>query len=82
MDKKEAAGTPVPVLTAMGTEVGRLARKRTPELLPLIRLLWDEFGREGRLVAVVALGPVELAAPEAVVPVLHEMARTAASRQP
>jgi 3-methyladenine DNA glycosylase AlkD len=72
----EAVGTPVPVLTAMGAEVGRLARKRTLELLPLIRLLWDEFGREGRLVAVVALGPVELAAPEAVMPVLHEMART------
>jgi hypothetical protein len=71
-----AAGTPVPVLSAMGQEIGRLGRKRIPEYLPLVRLLWDEYGREGRLVAVVALGPMELEEPEAVVPVVYAMART------
>jgi len=71
-----AAGTPVPVLSSMGKEIGRLGRKHIPELLPLIRLLWDEYGREGRLVAVVALGPMELEEPEAVVPVVYAMART------
>ncbi len=69
-----AAGTPVPLLTAMGKEIGTLARKRIPDYLPLMRLLWADFGREGRLVAVVALGPMELAAPEVVIPVLREMA--------
>jgi hypothetical protein len=60
----------------MGQEIGRMGRRRIPELLTLIRLLWDEFGREGRLVAVVALGPMELEEPEAVVPVVYAMART------
>jgi len=71
-----AAGTPVPILTAMGNEVGRLARKQVSDYLVLVRLLWAECGREGRLVAAIALGPMELAAPEAVVPVLEDMART------
>ncbi|HNS51466.1 MAG TPA: DNA alkylation repair protein [Anaerolineae bacterium] len=71
-----AAGTPVPILTAMGKEIGRLARKGVSEYLPLTRLLWEDYGREGRIVAVVALGPMELAEPEAVMPVLREMAHT------
>jgi hypothetical protein len=69
-----AAGTPVPLLTAMGREIGTQARKRIPEYMALMRLLWADFGREGRLVAVVALGPMELAAPGVVIPVLREMA--------
>ncbi len=72
----KAAGTPVPVLTAMGNEVGKLARKRVDGYLPLVRLLWDEYGREARIVAVVALGPMELARPEAVVPVIYDLAHT------
>jgi 3-methyladenine DNA glycosylase AlkD len=73
-----AAGTPVPILTAMGKEIGCLARKSVSDYLPLARLLWNDYGREGRLVAVVALGPMELAEPEAVLPVLRDMARTCA----
>ncbi len=72
----EAVGTPVPVLSAMGKEVGKQARKRVDDFLPLARLLWDEYGREGRIVAVVALGPMELADPETVVPVIHGLAQT------
>jgi 3-methyladenine DNA glycosylase AlkD len=74
----EAFGTPVPVLTAIGTEIGKRARKRVPDFLPLSRLLWDRYGREGRIVAVVALGPMELADPEAVVPVIYDLAKTCA----
>ncbi len=72
----EALGVPVPVLTAMGDQLGRAARDRVPAFLPLARLLWDEYGREGRIAAVVALGPMELAEPETVVPALYDMART------
>jgi 3-methyladenine DNA glycosylase AlkD len=72
----EAVGTPVPLLTAMGREIGKLARKQVPSFLPLIRLLWQEHGREGRIVAVVALGPMELADPETVVPVIYDLAKT------
>jgi hypothetical protein len=73
-----AAGTPVPILTAMGSELGRPARGQIQGYLPLMRLLWAEYGREGRLVAVVALGPMEMVAPEVVVPLLKDMARTCA----
>jgi 3-methyladenine DNA glycosylase AlkD len=72
----EALGVPVPVLAAIGKEVGKVARGRLAEFLPLARLLWDEYGREGRLVSVVSLGPMEMADPETVVPVLYEMAQT------
>jgi hypothetical protein len=72
----EAVGTPVPVLTAMGKEIGRVARKRVGDLLPLARLLWDGYGREGRIVAVIALGPMELADPERVVPVIYDLAQS------
>jgi len=72
----EAVGAPVPVLVAIGQEVGRIARKQVPEFLPLVRLLWDEYGREGRIVAAVALGPMELADPQQVVPVLYRLAQT------
>jgi 3-methyladenine DNA glycosylase AlkD len=74
----EAAGTPVPVLAAMGKEVGKPARKRVGEFLPLARLLWEHYGREGRIVAVVALGPMELADPEMVVPVIYKLAQNCA----
>jgi 3-methyladenine DNA glycosylase AlkD len=72
----EAVGTPVPVLRAMGQEIGRVARKRVGEFLPLARLLWERYGREGRVVTTVFLGPMELADPERVVPVILDMART------
>lgn len=72
----EAAGVPVPVLSAMGKQIGNVGRKRIGDSLPLMRLLWQEYGREGRIVAVVGLGPMELAEPEAVVPVVYELAQT------
>jgi hypothetical protein len=71
-----AVGTPIPVLRAMGKEIGKRARQDVEAFLPLIRLLWAEYGREGRVVAAVALGPMELAAPERVVPIIQDLART------
>jgi 3-methyladenine DNA glycosylase AlkD len=72
----EAVGTPVPVLRAIGNEVGKQGRKHVADFLPLARLLWEQYGREGRIVSVVALGPMELADPKAVVPAVYEMAKT------
>jgi 3-methyladenine DNA glycosylase AlkD len=77
-EEYEALGVPVPVLTVMGRQIGLLARRRVDSFLPLTQLLWDDYGREGRIVAVVAMGPMELAEPEAVVPALYGMARTCA----
>jgi len=72
----EALGVPVPVLSSIGREVGRLGRNRVEEFLPVACLLWNAYGREGRLVAAVGLGPMELAEPETVLPALYEMAQT------
>ena len=71
-----AVGTPVPVLRAIGKEIGKRARRDVDAYLPLVRLLWDEYGREGRVVAAVALGPMELAEPEQIVPLIRDLART------
>lgn len=75
-DKLKALGVPVPVLKDMGSEVGKVARKRVDDFLPLARRMWDCYGREGRLVSSTFLGSMELAAPERVIPVLRELAET------
>lgn len=72
----KTAGTPVPVLKAMGKEIGKEAKKRISAFIPLARHLWDNYGREGRIVASTFLGPMELAAPETVIPVIHQLAQT------
>jgi len=75
-EKQETAGTPVQVLDAIGKEIGKVARKRVSDSTPLMRLLWDEYGREGKGVAVRPLGMMELADPETIVPLLLELSRT------
>jgi len=74
----QAVGAPVPVLTAIGQEIGRPARKDVAAFAPLMRLLWESYGREGRIVAVVALGPMEVAEPEAIVALLRDLAESCA----
>ena len=75
-ERQETVGIPVSVLRALGKEIGKTARKRVSDFIPLVRLLWDSYGREGRVVALVALGGMELAAPDNIVPMLKEMCRT------
>jgi 3-methyladenine DNA glycosylase AlkD len=75
-EQQETIGIPVSVLRSIGKEVGKVARKRVDDFVPLARLLWDEYGREGRVVAVVFLGAMELADPETIVPLLMELCRT------
>jgi 3-methyladenine DNA glycosylase AlkD len=72
--KQESLGTPVPVLKAMGKALGKAARGRVDDFLPLARALWAQ-GREGRVVAVHLLGPMELEAPATMMPVLLELAQ-------
>jgi 3-methyladenine DNA glycosylase AlkD len=72
----EALGVPVPALGEIGGELGKAARRRVGDFMPLAERLWEAYGREGRLVASTLLGPMELAAPEKVVPLIEEMART------
>lgn len=72
----KTAGTPVPVLKAMGKEIGKVAKERVTDFLPLACHLWDNYGREGRILASAFVGPMELAAPEAVIPVIYRLAQT------
>ncbi len=74
--QQETVGIPVPDLKAIGKALGKTARKRVEDFLPLMELLWDEYGREGRVVALIPLGQMEQTAPERVVPILHELCRS------
>jgi hypothetical protein len=49
-EQQETVGIPVPVLRPIGKEVGKVARKRVDDFIPLARLLWDDYGHEGRVV--------------------------------
>jgi 3-methyladenine DNA glycosylase AlkD len=75
-EQQETVGIPVAVLRAIGKEIGKVARKRVDDFCPLARLLWEEYGREGKGVAVDMLGPMELAKPETIVPLVMELCRT------
>jgi 3-methyladenine DNA glycosylase AlkD len=73
---QETVGTPVAILKAIGNEIGKPARKRVSAFLPLAQLLWNEYGREGRIVATPLLGKMELLEPETVLPLLMELCRS------
>jgi 3-methyladenine DNA glycosylase AlkD len=75
-ERLQVIGVPVPALSEIGSEIGKVARNRVYDFLPLARILWESYGREGRLVACSLLGPMELAAPDEVMPAIEEMART------
>jgi len=75
-EQQETVGIPVPVLKSMAKEISKLARKRVADFIPLARVLWDAYGREGRVVAAIPLGTMELAKPETVVPLLMALCRT------
>jgi 3-methyladenine DNA glycosylase AlkD len=75
-EQQETVGIPVAVLRTMGKEIGKVARKRVDDFCPLARLLWNKYGREGKGVAVDLLGPMELAEPETIVPLVMDLCRT------
>lgn len=74
--QQETTGTPVPVLKSIGKELSKAARNRVGDYIPLARLLWDDYGREGRVIAAIILGTMELTDPESIVPLLMELCRT------
>ncbi|MBT3389527.1 MAG: hypothetical protein HN413_03875 [Chloroflexi bacterium] len=75
-EQQETVGIPVPKLKAIGKAISKVARTRVNEFLPLIQLLWNEFGREGRVVAVIPLGAMELTAPEKIIPEIYQLCQT------
>ncbi len=75
-EQQETVGIPVPVLKTIGKDLSKAARKRVDDFIPLTQLLWDQYGREGRVVGLIPLGAMELVEPEKIVPMLKEMCRT------
>lgn len=75
-EQQETVGIPVPVLKLIGKSVSKEARKQVDDFMPLARVLWEEYGREGRVVGVILLGAMELVDPESVLPLLKELCRT------
>ena len=75
-DQQETVGISIPALKAVGKELGKAARKRGDDFVPLARMLWDDYGREGRVVAALLLGAIELVNPTKVVPLLMVLCRT------
>ena len=73
--KQETIGIPIPVLKEIGKSIAKVARKRVADFIPLSKLLWDSYGREGRAVALPVLGAMELTDPETIIPLLMELCR-------
>jgi 3-methyladenine DNA glycosylase AlkD len=74
--RQETVGIPVPMLKGIGKEIAKLAKKDVEGCLPLARMLWEDYGREGRVVAVIPLGAMELVEPELLLPVLYQLCKT------
>jgi len=75
-EKQEISGAPVKVLRSIGEETGALIHEDVKGHLPLLKLLWDEYGREGRIVSSVALGRLEIKKPAVVIPEIKTMCRS------
>jgi len=73
---QETVGIPVPVLQSIGKEIAKVAMKRVDEFIPLSNLLWEKYGREGRVVTVYPLGAMELTDPETLLPLIMEHCRS------
>lgn len=72
-EAQETVGIPVPVLKAIGKQVAKVAKKDVDRFWPLAQLLWDEYGREGRVIAVIPMGKMQLTDPEKVMPRLRDL---------
>lgn len=75
-ERQKTVGAPVAELKAIGKALGKRTKGAVAEYVPLAQLLWDEYGREGRVVAAMQLGAMELQEPERIVPLLRRMCRS------
>jgi 3-methyladenine DNA glycosylase AlkD len=74
--QQETVGIPVPVLKSVANTIKKPARKDVAAFLPLAELMWDEYGREGRVIAAIVLGAMELVDPNTVIPLLLTFSRS------
>lgn len=73
--QQETIGIPVPVLKTISKSIAKVARKSVGDFIPLSQLLWERYGREGRVVALPVLGAMELTDPETIIPLLMNLCR-------
>ena len=73
---QETAGTPVPILKKIGKTVAKETGRNPRGYLPLAQLLWNDFGREGRVISAIIWGKIELADPEKTLPILRDLCRS------
>ena len=71
--QQETVGIPVPVLKEISKMISKVAKKRVDDFVPLSRLLWEQYGREGRVVALPVFGAMELTDPKTIIPILQEL---------
>ena len=75
-EQQETLAIPVPVLKSIRKELSKSAKKNVSDYIPLIRLLRDGYSRAGRVVAVIALGAMELVELSRIIILLKELCRT------
>ncbi len=73
--QQETIGIPIPVLKKISKNIARAARRRVTDFIPLSQLLWERYGREGRVVALPVLGAMELTDPDTILPLLRILCR-------
>jgi 3-methyladenine DNA glycosylase AlkD len=62
-------------LKKIGKTVAKEASHDPENYVPLAQLLWNDFGREGRVIAAIIWGKIELADPENTLPILRDLCR-------
>lgn len=71
--RQETVGIPIPVLKEIGKAFSQFARSQVNDFIPLTVLLWETYGREGRVVSLVVLGPMALQESHTIAPLLKTL---------
>jgi 3-methyladenine DNA glycosylase AlkD len=74
--QQETIGIPIPILKKIGKVIAKHARVDVDGYITLTQLLWDDYGREGRVVALIPLGAMEQKQPERIIPLLMAYCRS------
>jgi 3-methyladenine DNA glycosylase AlkD len=72
----EAIGIPIRNLKSIGDEAARTAQENVSGYIPLVQTLWEEFGREGRVIALIIAGAMELVEPQTIIPLLKGLCKS------
>jgi hypothetical protein len=77
-EKLDFKGIKLDILKLIGREAGKKA-ENADDFIPLAELLWNEYGREGRIISVMILGQIVVLSPEKVVQLCRKLVKTSVS---